>query len=446
MIAMPQLRIAGSAEPHWLSVSDAAQRTGYTDRHIRRLCDGWAEKGQARRNAADQWEIRDDALPTPQNQTASVTQLVTLTDAQRDVALGRQKIIDGWCSAIAAGFKQNKTKTQSTQTYLARLKSEGVNISERTLWGWQEKYSQDGLPGLVDGRHVKARGTCDGDPFFQYFSSIWLQPRPISIRIAWEVATQRAIEMGWEQRSYSQTKSYVDRLDPALVTKKREGEKAFVDKHEPNIRRDYSTIDSNSWWVSDHHRFDVMILHPDSTPEKPKYCRPWVTGWEDVRSRKIIGWRVFIHDPNTDTILGAFCDAAEKYGLPKISYQDNGKDYDSKAIQGMTKKERRQRNSSASSVSSVVNNSWQSKLDTPRISGAFNLLQIQVVHAWPYHGQSKGIERRFRIVCEQFSMLQDCYCGNSTDSPVRDITTTGNINDQLSAGKALTLSEFTQVR
>jgi hypothetical protein len=37
---------------------------------------------------------------------------------------------------------------------------------------------------------------------------------------------------------------------------------------------------------ADHHRCDVWVRHAG------KHVRPWLTCWEDVRSRKIVGWAV----------------------------------------------------------------------------------------------------------------------------------------------------------
>ena len=248
----------------------------------------------------------------------------------------------------------------------------------------------------------------------------------MKIALCHALAEQKAVEQGWEVHSYKACQRFVAGLDPALVTKKREGEKAFVDKHEPNLRRDYSTLDSNSLWCSDHYRFDVMVQDPQ---DATKTLRPWLTSWQDVRSRKILGYKIFAGDPNTDTILGAFVDAAAAAGLPKTAYIDNGKDYDSRALQGITKRQRR--NQRAGSVS-------DGSATTQRVAGAFNILQTTVIHAWPYHGQSKPVERFHNTLTDRFCRQWDTYCGKDPQHKPE------NLSANIAAGKAPTLQELTQ--
>src|SRR5205807_7057325 len=110
----------------------------------------------------------------------------------------------------------------------------------------------------------------------------------------------------------------------------------------------------------------------------------------------IVGWTLYAHDPNQDTILSTFRDGCLKHGVPKGVYIDNGKDYDSRALQGETKRQRfdRRRNKAAH----------------PRIEeGVFGELEVEVKHALPYQPQGKPIERMFGTLCGQFSKLIPTY-------------------------------------
>jgi transposase InsO family protein len=85
-------------------------------------------------------------------------------------------------------------------------------------------------------------------------------------------------------------------------------------------------------WNADHHQFDVMVSHEGRT------CRPWLTAFQDVRSRKILGWHISADGGNTDTILSAMVLAMDAAGVPEETYFDWGKDFASKAVGGVARK------------------------------------------------------------------------------------------------------------
>jgi transposase InsO family protein len=113
---------------------------------------------------------------------------------------------------------------------------------------------------------------------------------------------------------------------------------------------------------------------------KRLHARPWLTVWQDVRSRKVVGWELFVGDPCTDNIILAFRRAVMKHGVPESVWTDNGRDYDSWALQGRTKKER---------------HAARGRFDSPRLHGIFAQLKVQAHNVQPYHGQSKPVERFF---------------------------------------------------
>jgi putative transposase len=433
-----QLATSPPAGVSWIDIATAAGRSGWTERNIRRLCgERWLADGLAQLRKSDSgqsaWFVREDADPKfarikfPEQLTKEFD-IRVLSDAHRNQVLSRKKILDDWHSAMAGGMQLGMSRTQSTATFLARLQAEGAcpTPSRSTLHNWQRFFRRDGLAGLLDDRRERAAHKVSGnDPFFSFLEKLYLTPKQFKLALCHSMAEQKAVESGWEIRNYKACQRYIASLDPALVTKKREGEKAFVDKHEPNIRRDYSTLNTNDLWCSDHYRFDVMVRDPR---DPKKTIRPWLTSWQDVRSRKILGWRVYAGDPNTDTILASFTDAALEFGIPQRVYVDNGKDYAGKTFHGVTAKERR-----------AAGRSWRDLLaaDRPRIDGVYNLLQIDVMHAWPYHGQSKPIERFHNTLADRFCRQFDTYCGRDT------LHKPENLQDQIAKGHAPTLKEFT---
>jgi transposase InsO family protein len=218
--------------------------------------------------------------------------------------------------------------------------------------------------------------------------------------------------------SYKKCQRLMSAVPMDAKIKLRLGDKAYVNECEPYAKRDYSALRSNEIWNGDHHRLDVIISHGG------KHIRPWITAWQDVRSRLIVGWYVFAHDPNTDTILFALGDAAKAHGVPDEVYVDNGKDYDAKALQGITKAERRAKAQFTEAVRSK--------------SGVLAGLGIGISHCQPYHGQSKPIERFFRTLKDEFSKMQRTYCGGTPAEKPDDLAA------KVARGASPTLEDFTE--
>jgi len=211
-----------------------------------------------------------------------------------------------------------------------------------------------------------------------------------------EIASYEARRNGWSIPAYGTFCRLLDKLHPALVARQRHGDKRFTDDHEPNIRRDYSTIAANDWWCSDHRPFDVFVRHGHKADGSPSYIRPILHAWQDLRSRRLLAWEILAEAPNTPIILRTFVNACDQHGVPKIAYVDNGKDYDAKSLQGVTKRQRRRGETAA------------------ECEGAFNVLGVEPIHAWPFHGQSKPIERLYNTISSHFCKLWDTYSGRST--------------------------------
>jgi putative transposase len=123
-----------------------------------------------------------------------------------------------------------------------------------------------------------------------------------------------------------------------VLVKMRDGEKAYVDEAEPFDRSATTRpAATTKIWDGDHHQFDVIVNAGGG------WCRPWLTAWQDMRSRMIVGWVIRAEDPNTEAILVRSARAVLQHGVPEVVYHDNGKDYDSFALHGRTKKDRWER-------------------------------------------------------------------------------------------------------
>ncbi len=144
-----------------------------------------------------------------------------------------------------------------------------------------------------------------------------------------------------------------------------------------------------------------------------RLIRPWLTAWQDMRSRKIVGHHVFSGDPCQDTIFSALRHAChpeqQGCGVPESLYVDNGKDYDCYSLNGRTKKDR-----------------WDKsrikvEYDSTYVRGLCASLGIGVTHCLPYRGQSKPIERFFGTMEDRFGRRFDTYCGRSPEEKPADL-------------------------
>jgi putative transposase len=415
----------------WIDLKEAAKRSGRTEGHLSRQCRAeWGAAGLAELRTPSgggkaAWHVREDAdasfarVRFPEQISAeAIAAKAKLTRAQRDQITQRKQILDQWADRLKAGQVLGLSRNKVTASFLDNLLvQEDLRLSRATLYNWHTAYRSRGELGLLDGRSAAAAESAveqRDDPFLEFVQRLFLNPRKLRLSDCLRAAEGMAAEQGWEVRSYKACQRHVNSLPRQLVVKLREGESAFVAKCEPYIERDYTSIDSNDIWCADDHRFDVMIKH------EGRFIRPILTGFEDLRSRMIVGWRIIPHDATAQTVLAAFESAALEHGLPRSVYVDNGKHYDGRDVQGVTKQQRR-----------------RGEQPGGRFSGAFNILSIPLTHAWPYHGQSKPIERAFRTVCDRFSRLWDTYCGNSPGERPEDL------QRHLDTGKAPTLAEFT---
>jgi hypothetical protein len=428
----------------WIDLETAAERSGKSVGHIRRLCgDRWMGEGLAKLEqpaggGKSSWFVREDADPGFSRvkfaeQLTKQFDMRTVSTKARNKATERQRIVQLWQADVAAGRQLRVPETQITAKFIERMKiEEGKNLSRATLFNWQ-RAARDGIQGLINvygnggtGSEIEAP-----DPFLEAVKRFWLRESRPPLKTCYDFAVRQAKIEGWAVCSFKTIQRRIDTLPQQLVIKKRYGETAFVNQVLPPARRDYRSIDSNSWWCSDHHQFDCWVLVGKDEKGKPKYARPWITGWEDLRSRKIVGWHIFAHDPNQSTILLSLRSGCLAHGVPQHVYIDNGKDYDCYTLQGVTKAQRQR---TMAGQRAVVRRRIKVQVDGMEVGGVLGALDIKLTHAIAFNAKAKPIERFFNTVCNRFTKFVDTYCGrNPQERPE-------NLPDKM--GNALTIEEF----
>lgn len=193
--------------------------------------------------------------------------------------------------------------------------------------------------------------------------------------------------------TYGTLRNYITHdLNIIEKDKGRMGDKEFRDNHSIYIKRDYTVLKVNEYWVSDGHDLELMCYRKGHKTSKGQryFGSPKLIVWMDVRSRFVVGWTLSWTE-TTESIALALKRGIEKYGVPENVYTDNGKAYKSKILKG-----------------------------TEELDGIYESLGIKSTHTAKYSGQSKHVERWFKVFKESFAKASITYKGgNVMERPER---------------------------
>lgn len=422
----------------WLWLDDAARLLGCNEGTLRRRCGAELHARQLARtakrtNGQTAWQICEladprlsAAAPAAANQDLDLS---SFSDAQRAEFSRRLRLLTGWRDALAAARTLGLTDRVATERYVAQQAAAGTTIHRATLYRWSAAWAKaKGPAGLIDPRWSGAPAeadTCD-DRFASTLKRLYLSQNRLSIQSCTVAACQDA-GIEYSAATYKAAQRLLRAIPRETIVYHREGKAAYTDKIQTHIDRNYELIDANQVWCADHHRFDAWVSVIDPTTGELKHVRPWLHAWQDLRSRRIVGHAVFAHDPNAGVIVRVLTDAIRGCYAPAKVYLDNGKDFDSRLVTGVTKRQRRGGVKPALTAG-----------ERAAVGGVCSMLGIGVKHAWDYHGQSKPIERWFRTVADQFSKRWPTYCGNSPDTRPDDV------QRKIDGGQAPTLEEFAE--
>lgn len=198
-------------------------------------------------------------------------------------------------------------------------------------------------------------------------------------------------------------------------TKWREGKKAWNDKCAISILRDWSLVEVGDVVFADGHTLNFETLNP----ETGKPTRMTLLLFFDGASSHPLGWEVMPSE-NTACISSAFrrtCIVLGKF--PRVVYIDNGKAFRAEFFKG------------------------SKDFEQDGFLGLYKDLGCEVIHAWPYHGQSKPIERFFGTMLDM-EIFVPSYTGNSIENKPARMMRGEDLHRKLYAqlgGRPLTLEE-----
>jgi len=303
---------------------------------------------------------------------ASVDEFDRLTERKKDAALKWLSIVEEYAFYAEASPKKSQEKILKDFCLRYRIDHPGeAAFSPRTLYNKLSSYRKRGIMGLVDGRGG-ARNVAE----WPSEARSWIWQRYLNINspaASWCVGQLRlqAKEVGWSLPSDSTVYRYLARIPQATKDYHRKGPKFWKQNHVASVLRDYESMVPGEVWVGDHQQVNVAARHPSG-----KIIFPWLTAWQDMRSRKIIGYHLAI-TPNSDTINLSLLRAIEKFGVPAHVIIDNGRDYSSLQFTGKVTKR------------------FRFRVNEPEVTGIYKLLGIEPHFCLPGNPGAKPIERFF---------------------------------------------------
>lgn len=133
------------------------------------------------------------------------------------------------------------------------------------------------------------------------------------------------------------------------------------------------------------------------------HSRPWITAILDAASDVLVAYILSLN-PNSDCIAECFARACAftvdtpYSGIPDYFYIDSGKDYRSKKMTGL----------SNSDEPLLLNKKFGE-------SGILEWFGIKVIHALPFRGRSKTLERVWKTIDDEWIRKLPGYCGSKPE-------------------------------
>lgn len=270
-------------------------------------------------------------------------------------------------------------------------------VSQATLWNWCKAVSgverKDWLAALAPRRKGGGKKAEIPEELWQLFKSDWLRLSAPPVAASYNEVKKKAKALGVSLPSVKAFQRKLAReIDPYVVILMREGPDA-LERHVPSIRRTVDDIQVMEWVNIDGHVFDVEVKHPDTG----KVIRPTLVAIQDIRSSKMLSWRVGISE-SAATVRLVFADMIRDFGIPADIILDNGRGFAAKWLTGgaLTR--------------------YRFKILPEDPQGLLVQLGTNIHWATPFHGQAKPIERAWGDLCNYIAKSAEfdgAYTGNS---------------------------------
>lgn len=367
------------------------------------------------------WKRREKELPV------AAPEDTRRQKAFDDYSEDERQVIQAWMQAVQdwmiyrSGHKGDLQLADERYVELNRDKYTEITMSVDNLYRkWKYVREQD-YEGLIDkrGRHRQGQHSIP-ELAWELFKYYYLDENQYSIKQCVDYTNwwceKEMPELLSEMPSYHAFRRALKTIPFAVIKLFRFGDKAFEDDAAPYITRMYEDLGVNEVWVADNHTLDVLT-NEDGTK---KLHRLYITAFQDVRSRKMVGWYLTDH-PNSEAVLYALRKAILKHGIPRYIYTDNGREFLCFDIGGRGRRK-------------------TAKKDEHTPPPIFSRLGINFWNAKVRNGRAKIVERAFREFKDKLSRLMVGFTGgNPMAKPER-------LKHQVKSRKGLRLdSEFREI-
>ncbi len=272
-------------------------------------------------------------------------------------------------------------------------------LSWKTLDAWAVKVRRNNNDCffLADKRGAHLRGTCGlTEEQTEIFLRCVLRPNSPRIseayRLAKAVMEQKGIDNIHSEATYRRWLQRWRECNHHLWVFARKGAKAWNDQCAMYLERNMDLLNVGDVIVADGHSLNFEIVNPWTG--KPQNHMTLILFY-DMASNMPLGWEIMPTE-NTAAISSALRRAVLRLGkYPRVIYLDNGKAFKSRFFRG------------------------SKSFDEAGYAGLYERMGCQTIYAWPYHGQSKTVERFFSTFAE-LERLVPGYTGTSIkDKPPR---------------------------
>ena len=333
-----------------------------------------------------------NALKQPKNRPEMAFE--DFSEEERERIIMWRGIIEDWqrCRSSYPG-----KKTEVDKLYIAKCKLEhpDLQVSADVLYRKWAAYKENDLAGILGKRGGSSKGTSViPKVIWDYFLYLYLCENKPTVSRCYELAKDWTADfypdlVGDIPHERCFRRHIKSDVPEAVQIFMREGDKAMKDKCLPFISRMYDKLHANDVWIADNHTLDVQSINGDG-----KTHRLYLTAFLDAKSGVLVGWNITDTPTSQSTVL-ALRHGIKRFGIPKLIYVDNGREFLTHDIGG---KGHRARSTS------------EGEIIPPTI---LQRLRIEMRNAIVRNAKAKPIERTFSTVTMQFSRMLEGYCGGT---------------------------------